>query len=92
MTYLDEWVPISFSSPYLKKQETKDSIKNLRLLAVVCATDRLKHYLLRREITIVTDHQADQALLSALGSLDGLIDRYLINVKLYIYIEKTSAS
>ena len=54
----DEWIPISFASRYLNNQEKKYSTNELELLAVVWAVDCFKHYLLRKNFVIVTDHKA----------------------------------
>ena len=58
-----EWIPIAFASRYLNTQEKKYTINELELLAVVWSVDRLKHYLLGKELVIATDHRA---LVSAL--------------------------
>ena len=57
-TEKNEWIQISFASRYLNNQEKKYSTNELELLAVVWAVDRFKHYLLRKEFLIVTDHKA----------------------------------
>ena len=54
----NDWVPISFALRYLNNWEKKYSTNELELLAVVWAVDRFKHYLLGKEIVIVTDHKA----------------------------------
>ena len=50
--------PISFASRYLNNQEKKYYTNELELLAVIWAVDRFKHYLLGKQIVIVTDHKA----------------------------------
>ena len=60
----EDWIPIAFASRYLNVPEKKYSTNELELLAVVCAEERFKHYLLGKDFILATDHKA---FTSALG-------------------------
>ena len=54
----NNWRPIHFASRFLTPLETKYSINELELLAVVWAVEHFKNYLYGTKFQIVSDHEA----------------------------------
>ena len=57
------WKPISYASRFLTELESKYSIKELEILAVVWLIEHFKNYVYGRSFGIVSDHEALQSVL-----------------------------
>ena len=61
----NEWKPISYASRFLTELETKYSIHELELLAVVWSVEHFKNYVYGVPFGIVSDHKALQSVLKS---------------------------
>ena len=59
------WHPISFASRYLNPAEKKYSTNDLKLLAVVWATEHFRNYIYDRYFTVTLDHKALHKVLNS---------------------------
>ena len=58
-----EWKPIYFASRFLTEFETKYSINELELLAVVWAIEHVKNYVYGTKFKVISDHKALSSVL-----------------------------
>ena len=61
----NEWKPISYASRFLTELESKYSINELELLAVVWSVEHFKNYVYGVPFGIVSDHKALQSVLKS---------------------------
>ena len=61
----NSWKPIAYASRYLTEFESKYSINELELLAVVWSVEHFKNYVYGIEFEIVSDHKALKIVLKA---------------------------
>ena len=64
----EDWKPIACASRYLSQYESKYSINELELLAVVWSVEHFRNYIYGTQFEVITDHKA---LISALKSNHG---------------------
>ena len=61
----NQWKPISYASRFLTELETKYSINELELLAVVWSVKYFKNYVYGVRFGVVSDHKALQSVLKS---------------------------
>ena len=61
----DSWKPLAYASQFLTELESKYSIQELELLAVVWSIEHFKNYVYGVEFGVVSDHKALQSVLKA---------------------------
>ena len=62
----NKWKTISYASTFLTELETKYSINELELLAVVWSVEHFKNYVYGVSFGIVSDHKALQRVLKSI--------------------------
>ena len=58
-----DWKPVSFASRFLTDFESKHSINELKLLAVVWAIEHFKNYVFGNNFQVISDHKALSSIL-----------------------------
>ena len=65
MEVQDSWKPLAYTSRFLSELESKYSIKELEILAVVWSIEHFENYVYGVEFGMVSDHKALQKFLKA---------------------------
>ena len=60
-----EWKPICFASRFLTDFQSKHSISELELLAIVCAVEHFRNYVYGLQFEIISDHKALMSVLKS---------------------------